>query len=133
MLELPPPSDSKGDDDNDTGDDGEGSKCLREEFHPLALLPFHVHENGLEKENIAHEGDRAYQEAQHGHRREDSVGLVPNERGAVGNEEHDEDDIEPGKKRIEIRIPGHALTIPNSTDWGSGTTVELLETCGSDR
>jgi hypothetical protein len=115
MLELPPPSDSKGDDDNDAGDDGEGRERLRKKFHRLALLSFHVHENGLEEEGVAHEGDRADEQGEHCHRCQDSVRLLSDERRAVGDEEDDEDDIQPCKKRIEIRVPSHTLTISDSS------------------
>ena len=114
-LELPSPSDSKGGEDDDTGDDGEGSECLCEKLHRLALLPIQVHENGLEEEDIAHEGDRTDEQTQHCHWCEYSVRLVSDEGGAVANEENDEDDVEACNQRIEIRIPSHTLTIPNPT------------------
>ena len=115
LCNYPARLDGKGDGDKNRGDYGESYERFREKLQRLALLPFQVHENRLEKEGIAHEGDREYEHAQHGHRREDGVWLLSDEGGAIGDEEDDEDDIKPCKKRIEIRIPSHALIIPGST------------------
>ena len=65
--------------------------------------------NGLEEKEVAHESDRKDEQGEHGHGREDGVRLVSDIGGAVGNEEHDEDDVKSGQKRINVRIPAHTF------------------------
>ena len=110
-----PSSNSKGNEDGKKGHDGEGNERFSKELHRLALLPFEIHEYGLEEKDVAHEGGRHHEQAQHRHRGEDGVGLFSYERRAVGNEEDDEDDIAPCRKRIDVRVLGHVCIIPNST------------------
>jgi len=65
--------------------------------------------NGLEKEEVAHESDRKDEQGEHCHGCEDSVRLVSDIGGTVGNEEYNEDDVKSGQKRIDIRIPAHTF------------------------
>ena len=63
--------------------------------------------NGLEEKEVAHESDRKDEQGEHRHGRKDGVRFVSDIGGAVGNEEHDEDDIKSGQKRIGIGVSAH--------------------------
>lgn len=121
-MELPASLDRESGNDNDGGDGGEGAERLHEELRRLTFLPFHVHGDGLEEKSVPHEGDREDEETQHGHRREDGVRFLPNESGAVGDKENDEDDVQRGRECVEVGVFSHVSTIPNLTDASRAST-----------
>lgn len=104
-------SNRKSDENDDGSDNRERNERFRKECYRFPLLAVEVHLDRVEKERIAHKCHGEDEEAKRRHRRENSIGFLSDEGRPVRNDQNDQNDIQSGDERVEIRILSHHRTI----------------------